>query len=99
VFLILAGTGELRYGNTSHPLREGDVIACPTGGPETAHQIINTGTVEMRYLAVSNVADTEVCEYPDSGKFLVSTGTPSNRREVFEHIGRQDDAREDWQGE
>ena len=76
MFLILEGEGELRYGDQRFPLRRHDVIACPTGGPETAHQIINTGTTDLRYLALSNVAETEVCEYPDSGKVLAVSGEP-----------------------
>lgn len=68
MFLILQGDGELRFGDQSYRIRKGDVIACPTGGPESAHQIINTGSTTMRYLALSNLADVEICEYPDSNK-------------------------------
>lgn len=74
MFLILEGEGELRFGDTRHPIRKHDVIACPTGGPEVAHQIINTGTTVMRYLALSNLVDIEVCEYPDSAKVSLVTG-------------------------
>ena len=52
MFFILEGEGELRFGAARYPLRPGDVLACPTGGAEVAHQIINTGTATMRYLAV-----------------------------------------------
>lgn len=76
MFLILEGEGELRYGEKSYPIRKHDVIACPTGGPEVAHQIINTGTTNMRYLALSTLAEVEVCEYPDSGKVSLVTGRP-----------------------
>jgi uncharacterized cupin superfamily protein len=74
MFLILEGTGELRFGAERYPIRAHDVIACPTGGQEVAHQIINTGTVDLRYLAVSNVVDIETCEYPDSGKIMIGSG-------------------------
>ena len=74
MFLILEGEGELRFGDRRYPLRKHDVIACPTGGPEVAHQIINTGQTDMRYLALSTIAEVEVCEYPDSQKILVVTG-------------------------
>lgn len=74
MFFILEGEGELRFGTHRYPLRAHDIIACPTGGPEVAHQIINTGTTTMRYLAVSNVADLDACEYPDSQKVLVVAG-------------------------
>ena len=68
MFLVLEGEGELRYGGERYPIRKHDVIACPTGGPETAHQIFNTGSVPLRYLSLSTMAALEVCEYPDSGK-------------------------------
>jgi uncharacterized cupin superfamily protein len=38
MFFILAGSGTLRLGGEEHPVKAGDVIACPAGGPETAHQ-------------------------------------------------------------
>lgn len=68
LFVVLAGTGELRYGSSRQPLREGDVVGCPAGGPETAHAITNTGTTELRYLAFSSQHTPEICDYPDSGK-------------------------------
>jgi uncharacterized cupin superfamily protein len=74
MFLILEGQGELRFGEERYPIRQHDVIACPPGGAEVAHQIINTGSTTMRYLALSNLVDVEVCEYPDSRKVLVSAG-------------------------
>lgn len=74
MFLILDGEGELRFGEKRYSIRKHDVIACPVGGPEVAHQIINTGTTDLRYLALSTLADVEVCEYPDSGKVGVSAG-------------------------
>jgi uncharacterized cupin superfamily protein len=74
MFLILEGEGELRFGDKRYPLRRHDVIACPPGGPEVAHQIINTGTTTMRYLALSTLSEVDACEYPDSGKLSVVTG-------------------------
>ena len=76
MFFILEGEGELRFGDRRHLIRKHDVICCPTGGPEVAHQIVNTGTTTMRYLAISTLAEVEVCEYPDSGKLSVVTGKP-----------------------
>ena len=74
MFLIIEGEGELRFGDERYPIRRHDVIACPTGGPDVAHQIINTGTTTMRYLALSTLADLDACEYPDSQKVSVVTG-------------------------
>ena len=92
MFLILEGEGELRFGNERYPLRKHDVIACPTGGPEVAHQIINTGTTEMRYLALSSLREMEVCEYPDSNKVGVFASQPGSPplRKMFHSEGSVD---------
>jgi len=74
MFLILEGEGELRFGDKRYPIRRHDVIACPPGGPEVAHQIVNTGTVAMRYLSLSTLVEVDACEYPDSGKVMVVAG-------------------------
>ena len=68
MFFIVRGTGTLRYGSETRGIRAGDVICCPTGGPETAHQIINDSTEDLAYLSVSTMMPAEVCEYPDSKK-------------------------------
>ena len=86
MFLILDGTGELRFGDQRYTLRKHDVIACPTGGPEVAHQIINTGSTDLRYLALSNLVELEACEYPDSNKVGIwanEPGKPVLRKLVF----------------
>ncbi len=68
MFFIVQGEGILRYGSERRKIRAGDVICCPTGGPETAHQIINDSSAELAYLSVSTMMPAEVCEYPDSKK-------------------------------
>ncbi len=80
MFLILDGEGELRFGDQRYRIRKHDVIACPTGGPEVAHQITNTGQSDLRYLALSNNEAVEVCEYPDSNKVGVFAGEPGTSR-------------------
>jgi uncharacterized cupin superfamily protein/catechol 2,3-dioxygenase-like lactoylglutathione lyase family enzyme len=82
-FLILEGEGELRFGEQRYKLRKCDVIACPTGGADVAHQIINTGSTPMRYRSLSNRSTIEVCEYLDSqkiGVFATTSPTSSLRR-------------------
>ena len=54
MFFILRGSGTLRYGSESRKIRGGDVICCPTGGPETAHQIINDSDAPLIYYVVAN---------------------------------------------
>jgi uncharacterized cupin superfamily protein len=68
MFFIVSGRGLLRYGSETRPVRAGDFICCPTGGPETAHQIVNDSDAPLAYLSVSTNLPAEVCEYPDSGK-------------------------------
>ncbi|PRC92484.1 cupin domain-containing protein [Solimicrobium silvestre] len=68
MFFIVKGSGTLRYGSETRKIREGDVICCPTGGPETAHQIVNDSDADLAYLSVSTKMAAEVCEYPDSNK-------------------------------
>jgi len=97
MFFILQGSGELRMGDAVHPVRTGDVIACPPGGKDVAHQIVNTGTEELRYLAVSTKESPELVDYPDSGKFGILAERPgSNDRFAF--IGRADQSLDYWEG-
>lgn len=74
MFVILDGTGTLRFGAEEHPLRPLDVVACPAGQRHLAHQIINTGDVDLRYLAVSTKAHVDVAEFPDEGELKVIVG-------------------------
>ncbi|HKE49726.1 MAG TPA: cupin domain-containing protein [Rhodanobacteraceae bacterium] len=85
MFFIVEGEGELRFGDRRYPIRAHDVIACPPGGPEVAHQILNTGTTTLRYLAVSTRLDLDACEYPDSQKVIVAAGVRGARvlRKMF----------------
>ena len=92
LFYILEGRGEVRIGAETFPLRAGDFVACPPGGPELAHQIVNTGTGELKYLAVSTMQYPEVCEYPDSGKIGVLADS-------IRYVNRSDSQVGYWEGE
>jgi uncharacterized cupin superfamily protein len=70
MFFILSGTGEYRIGDQRLPVRAGDCLGAPAGGE--AHQVINTGTEELRYIGFSNNMNTDVVEYPDSGNLSVT---------------------------
>jgi uncharacterized cupin superfamily protein len=72
-FFIVAGTGTLRVGDETYPVKPGDYIAHHPGGPETAHQLVNTGTETLVYLALGVMVAPEVVGYPDSGKLGMST--------------------------
>ena len=102
MFVVLAGTGTLRYGGAEHPVRSGDIVMCRAGGPETAHQLMNTGETDLRYLAISTMRGPDVTEYPDSGKFGVMVGAApggDKQRRRFQFCGRQDSAVDYWDGE
>ena len=92
MFFILEGSGELRVGKESFPVRQGDFIACPPGGPATAHQLVNTSkTAQMRFLAVSTMMRPEIAEYPESGKFGVYgelAPDASGKPRIIRHIAR-----------
>ena len=92
MFYVLEGSGEVRIGAETFPVRAGDFIACPPGGPELAHQIVNTGSGELRYLAVSTMQYPEVCEYPDSGKIGVLADS-------IRYVNRLDSQVGYWEGE
>lgn len=102
MFFILSGTGTLRYGADRYPVRAGDLIASPPGGPEVAHQLINDGSEELRYLGFSTLSDPEVVEYPDSQKFAVISGRPPGgdfRNARVAYIGRKENSLDYWDGE
>ncbi|TKB24656.1 cupin domain-containing protein [Desulfopila sp. IMCC35006] len=102
MFYVLQGTGQIRIGLNIYPIRPGDVIACPAGGKETAHQIINTGAEELRYLAVSTRLSPEIAEYPDSGKFGVLAEFPAGsagQPQRFMFVGREGESLDYWEGE
>jgi uncharacterized cupin superfamily protein len=73
MFLIIEGEGELRFNAKRHPIRKHDVISCPPGGREVAHQIINTGTATMRCLALSNLSEVDACRSCSSSQVNVAT--------------------------
>jgi uncharacterized cupin superfamily protein len=90
MFFIIEGEGEYRFGKETHPIRKGDLLSAPCGGPDRAHQIVNTGDRTLKYLAFSTMENLDVVEYPDSNKFLAFSsedGNPQSARVRF--IGRQ----------
>ncbi|HEY4112654.1 MAG TPA: cupin domain-containing protein [Rhizomicrobium sp.] len=73
MFFIVAGEGEYRIGESRLPVRPGDCLGAPAGGE--AHQIVNTGSEELRYLGLSNNPSADLIEYPDSGKIGMRIGS------------------------
>lgn len=83
---ILEGVGTLRLGEEDVDVSNGTIIACPAGA-ELAHQLINTGTENLRYLVVSTMAFPDICEYPDSNKIgayaTASVGSRAGHRALY----------------
>ena len=73
MFIVVEGEGSLRVAGELLPIRAGDVMSIPAG-PEFPHQIVNTSEAPLRYLSISTQERPEVCEYPDSDKFMASSG-------------------------
>ena len=98
MFVILSGAGEYRIGEARLPVRAGDCLGAPAGGE--AHQIINTGAEDLRYLGLSNVPAADLVEYPDSGKIGIGVGAKGTHYEnaTFKKRGRLTVA-EYWDGE
>jgi uncharacterized cupin superfamily protein len=69
MFVILEGNGTLRVAGEMLPIRAGDTIFIPAG-PDYPHQIINSSDAPLKFLSISTMEVPEICEYPDSGKYL-----------------------------
>ena len=95
MFFIVRGEGTLRYGDETRRIRAGDFICCPTGGPETAHQIVNDSDAELAYISVSTMMPAEVCEYPDSKK-IGAFGESTSR---LRHLTHADQGVDYWKDE
>jgi len=99
---VVEGEGTLRMGENRHPIKAGDVLGFPPGGPEHAHQIINTSKSDLVYLIMSTQNPVEVLEYPDSGKFGVMAGKAAlqPQQASFEFFGTRETGETGyWNGE
>ena len=96
MFVILDGCGTLRVAGELLPVKAGDVIFMPAG-PDYPHQIINTSDAPLKYLSISTRETPEICEYPDSGKYLAEASLASSR--PFDVIDRRKPSLDYWDGE
>lgn len=92
MFVVLEGHGTLRVAGEMLPLRAGDVVFIPPG-PEYPHQIINTSDAPLKFLSISTQESPEICEYPDSGKYLATSA------QAFDVIDRRKPNVDYWEGE
>ncbi len=101
MFVILEGEGTYRFGDETYPIKPMDVLAAPAGGADVAHQIINTGNKTLKYLGFSaNAVNGDVVEYPDSGKFAVTSRFDwATQSGGVRYVGRQENSLGYWDGE
>ena len=91
MFVLLDGEGTLRVAGEMLVVRAGDVVFIPAG-PEYPHQFINTSSAPLKYLSISTRTRPEICEYPDSGKYLAFA--PG-----FDAIQQRENTLDYWHGE
>ena len=98
-FVVLEGEGQLRVAGELLALCAGDVVFIPPG-PQYPHQIINSSAAPLKYLSISTKESPEVCEYPDSGKYLAMAASPlGDTTHRFSRMHRAADDLDYWDGE
>ncbi len=97
MFVVIEGRGTLRVAGEMLPIRAGDVMFIPAG-PDYPHQIINTSDEPLKYLSMSTKEQPEICEYPDSGKYLAAARIPA-QGSAFDRIDRLGPDIDYWDGE
>jgi uncharacterized cupin superfamily protein len=85
LFFVVSGTGEYRFGDETLPIRGGDIIAAPAG--TQAHQLVNTGPDDLRYLGISTMGGVDVVDYPDSKKIAVAAGIRDGDFKTATYVG------------
>jgi uncharacterized cupin superfamily protein len=98
-FLILSGTGVLRVGTVTWPVNPQDYIVNLPGGPNSAHQLVNSGHEDLVYLAISTMQVPEVAGYPESGKTGARLGMGEAPESRFLLKDGDKDAVGYWNGE
>jgi uncharacterized cupin superfamily protein len=88
LFYIVSGSGQYRYGDETFPVRAGDLVGAPAG--VKAHQLVNTGSEDLRYLGISTGGGVDLVDYPDSKKIAVAAGVKNAdfRTATYAAVGR-----------
>jgi uncharacterized cupin superfamily protein len=98
LFFVVSGEGQYRFGDKTFAVRAGDIIGAPAGSK--AHQLINTGKEDLRYLGISTIGSVDVVDYPDSGKVGIGAGIKNAdfKTATYAAVGRITPA-DYWDGE
>jgi uncharacterized cupin superfamily protein len=95
-FVVIEGRGTLRVAGEMLDIAAGDVVFVPPG-PEYPHQIINTSQAPLKYLSISTMERPEIVEYPDSDKYLATSGPSGTDR--FARMSTRAEDLDYWHGE
>lgn len=95
MFIVLEGSGTLRVAGERLALKAGDVVFIPPG-PEYPHQIINTSDAPLKYISISTQESPEICEYPDSGKYLAEARAGGSAERAFDMIQKSAPSLDYW---
>ena len=69
-FLVLKGSGTLRVGDKSRPVKQGDFFSKPAG-KDNAHQFINDGDEILEILDCGAPNKNDIVTYPDEDVILI----------------------------
>ena len=94
LFVVLEGEGTLRYDDEEFPIRSGDMVLTPPGPGHRSPDHQHVGD-EVALPRPQRKAKTEVCYYPDSGKYGAYLG--EWREDAF--IAKAESAVDYWLGE
>jgi uncharacterized cupin superfamily protein len=87
VLVLLEGDLALRTPRGWERLRSGDVVRFPVG-EEGAHQLVNDGDGDARFLAISTHGQPDVVLYPDEGKIgAVERRPDGSGRALYFNVG------------
>jgi uncharacterized cupin superfamily protein len=78
VLVLLEGDLALRTPAGWERVRRGDVVRFPVG-EDGAHQLVNDGAVDARFLAISTHGQPDVVLYPDEGKIGPAERNPDGK--------------------
>lgn len=79
------GAASARWSGSMAWVRSGDIVAAPAG--TQAHQLINTGSNDLRYLGISTMGGVDVVDYPDSKKIAVAAGVKNADFKTATYVG------------
>lgn len=66
LFVVQSGTGVVRAGAETHPVKTGDIFVHPPGEP---HQLTNPGPGDLEVLIIADNPQLDAFYYPDSNKW------------------------------